>query len=111
MSRAKVDKIWATLIKQRDGFRCRMCGSAGSLNAHHVFGKRSRILRYSISNGVTLCASCHLYRVHGSNGRIALDALKKIREIVGEDTWAELERLEKDKAKLSLAEAYERLTG
>jgi 5-methylcytosine-specific restriction endonuclease McrA len=45
-------------VLQRDGSRCRMCGTSERLHAHHVIpwidSKDDRL-----TNLVTLCSSCH----------------------------------------------------
>lgn len=54
---------WRERVFMRDHFTCVLCGAKGYLHAHHirpfsVIGGSVRRL-YSISNGVTLCRSCH----------------------------------------------------
>lgn len=49
-------------VRKRDQYRCRMpgCKCKKRLQVHHI--RRwaiSRILRYEISNGITLCYACH----------------------------------------------------
>jgi hypothetical protein len=47
-------------VKQRDGYRCRLCHSPKQIEAHHLFGKqRFPKLEYNISNLITLCKKCH----------------------------------------------------
>ena len=51
---------WRKAVFARDGFACRLCGGRDGLNAHHI--KRWAAypaLRFAVSNGVTLCGSCH----------------------------------------------------
>lgn len=55
-------KKWRTSVFKRDGYKCVLCGcnKSGELQADHIrpwclFPK----LRYKISNGRTLCKSCH----------------------------------------------------
>lgn len=54
-------KEWKLQVFQRDDWSCRCCGVRGvKLNAHHI--KRFRdypSLRTELSNGITLCVSCH----------------------------------------------------
>lgn len=47
-------------VLKRDHFKCCMCGSEENLEVHHIkpFAKYPK-LRTTISNGVTLCNSCH----------------------------------------------------
>jgi hypothetical protein len=61
-------KRWRTKVYARDRFRCRMPDCAGTdrrLNAHHIKKWASfPHLRFVLSNGVTLCRTCH-ERVRG----------------------------------------------
>jgi len=50
---------WRYLVKKRDG-ECKNCGSKEKLHAHHIIPwKINESLRFDISNGITLCSSCH----------------------------------------------------
>lgn len=54
------NKAWVKAVKDRDGWQCTSCGATDRLHAHHV--KRWKDypeLRYEVSNGVTLCHTCH----------------------------------------------------
>ena len=91
---AIADKLWADLIKARDG-KCIYCGSSINLNAHHIFTKgRHGNLRWNIDNGVTLCAKCHTYGVHINPAPYML----KIIEYVGMGTMDKLREAAKFKA-------------
>lgn len=58
-------KEWRSSVFIRDGFQCKKCGTKKDLQAHHIKPwKSNKDLRYSISNGVTLCRKCHL-EAHG----------------------------------------------
>jgi 5-methylcytosine-specific restriction endonuclease McrA len=51
---------WRKLVFQRDGHKCIECGSTERLAADHI--KPHALypeLRYELSNGRTLCESCH----------------------------------------------------
>lgn len=54
-------KEWRTAVFKRDGFECQCCRQIGNkLNAHHIKPFASHpSLRFEISNGITLCESCH----------------------------------------------------
>lgn len=57
-------KVWSQSVRLRDGV-CQECGAFDRLHAHHL--KRWKDypeLRYELSNGVTLCHTCH-ERAHG----------------------------------------------
>lgn len=55
-------KRWRFDVYSRDKFTCQNCGDnrGGNLNAHHIkhFATHPN-LRFEISNGITLCESCH----------------------------------------------------
>lgn len=52
---------WSIAVKERDGHRCKFCGTNSEiLHAHHI-KQRSRFpdLALDIDNGITLCKTCH----------------------------------------------------
>jgi len=53
----KLDKAWSENVRSYG--RCEVCGRTGLLNAHHIFGRRNRTLRWELRNGVCLCFSHH----------------------------------------------------
>lgn len=56
---------WRMEVFSRDKFICQNCGTKKELQAHHIERwKDNKKLRYEISNGITLCRSCHL-KAHG----------------------------------------------
>ena len=61
---------WARLVKHRDGFVCRRCGSAEHVEAHHI-----RPLAegggYTLVNGITLCKEHHREAHRGKYGHTA----------------------------------------
>jgi len=53
-------KMWVKAVKDRDGWKCAQCGASDQLHAHHIKRwKDHPALRYEVSNGVTLCHTCH----------------------------------------------------
>jgi hypothetical protein len=67
-------QVWRQSVFARDGFKCRKCGAAGYLHAHHkkAFSKIIRAHNvesveqaiacqelWDIANGTTLCKDCH----------------------------------------------------
>lgn len=58
---------WRKGVFMRDVYTCVDCGSKKSLQAHHIISwTLDESVRYELTNGVTLCRSCHLKR-HGGN--------------------------------------------
>ena len=54
-------KYWRTSVFKRDDYTCQKCGLfGGELNAHHLkhFATHPE-LRTELSNGITLCKTCH----------------------------------------------------
>jgi 5-methylcytosine-specific restriction endonuclease McrA len=57
---------WRRRVYSRDRYQCRMCGlrpkRGYQLRAHHILSwAEFPELRFSISNGVTLCRDCHSF--------------------------------------------------
>jgi len=53
---------WRKEVFNRDNYACRICGSnkSGTLNTHHIEGfSNNPELRTTLSNGITLCETCH----------------------------------------------------
>jgi 5-methylcytosine-specific restriction endonuclease McrA len=53
-------KVWARLVKERDGHRCQFegCVATEGLEAHHIL-PRSMGGRNTLDNGITLCREHH----------------------------------------------------
>lgn len=54
-------KNWREKVFKRDGFTCQKCSlKGGLLHPHHIYNfAKYPLLRFEISNGITLCAKCH----------------------------------------------------
>lgn len=58
--RTRADKEWAKAVLKRDQYQCQRCGSTEQLQAHHILPyAKAPTKRLVLSNGVTLCATCH----------------------------------------------------
>ncbi len=55
------DTAWALSIKERDNFKCVICGSTERLNSHHILPRELHDTKLDISNGITLCCKHHLF--------------------------------------------------
>jgi 5-methylcytosine-specific restriction endonuclease McrA len=84
VKRIKLGKqVYRRLMKrvlERDGWRCRKCGSLKDLQVHHKI-RRSQQGHDALGNLVTLCAYCHMAE-HGQLGyeAKAMEAIKKTIE-------------------------------
>ena len=65
-------KLWREAVFRRDNYTCQKCGRAGGrLHPHHIENFARRIdLRFSVTNGATLCVQCHtdFHRLFGKKG-------------------------------------------
>lgn len=56
-------KEWRLKVYKRDGYRCKMpdcLSQSRSIAAHHIYPKKKYpVLQFEITNGITLCKSCH----------------------------------------------------
>ena len=92
MTHAEKDKLdirWSELIKERDGHRCRHCGTTvKKLESAHIVGRSSFKTRWLLRNGLTLCFTCHAeYDQHRNN------AESWLVNHIGKELWAELQWL------------------
>lgn len=52
---------WRKDVFYRDKEKCQKCGITENLDAHHIIPWKQNIqLRFEVSNGETLCRSCHM---------------------------------------------------
>jgi len=82
----KLDRIWADLVKIRDGGKCVYCGKVGGLNAHNIFSRTNKYTRWYIPNGVSLCVACHVFSSTFSAHKTPCEFTDWIRELNG-DEW------------------------
>lgn len=69
----QLDKLWAKLIRDRDG-RCWKCGSTEKLHANHIISRRHKSTRFDLDNGFTLCEYHHLFWWHSKNPKTGKEA-------------------------------------
>jgi 5-methylcytosine-specific restriction endonuclease McrA len=62
------DALFSTLIRQRDGWACRACGSPVLPQCAHIVSRRYRATRWSAENAVTLCKKDHMRWTHDPLG-------------------------------------------
>jgi hypothetical protein len=53
-------KNWRKQVFKRDDYTCQGCGNMEYIQAHHIKSFANyKDLRFEITNGITLCESCH----------------------------------------------------
>lgn len=53
------DTLWSKVI--RKDWYCDYCGSKDNLNAHHIFSRHNKSVRWECSNWIPLCSKCHVF--------------------------------------------------
>jgi len=78
-------RVWRDAVFNRDAYTCQKCGDekGGNLRAHHIkpFATHKE-LRFEISNGITLCHTCHELE------HFKPDSIRNVRKLKrGERLW------------------------
>jgi len=75
------------LVMERDGHRCRDCGTTQGLMVHHLDGRgrQGRVLRHlprndDPSNLIALCGSCHNRRHEHDGSQVGMERQRRKRE-------------------------------
>lgn len=55
----KADNLWSEVVRMKGS--CEYCGKTEYLNAHHIFGRNNKSLRWETLNGICLCSGCHTF--------------------------------------------------
>lgn len=85
--RNKADRLYQEL--GREMFNKCFCGKPYSNLHHHIPKSRSSNLRYSLENGVPICAGCH-FQHHNGDTRIAYKYIPYMKKLYGKDWESKL---------------------
>ena len=55
------DKEWANKVKERDSYKCVICGNTIKPNAHHIIPREVHLSKFDVNNGLTLCPKHHFF--------------------------------------------------
>ena len=63
ITRNMLDALYSKIVRTRAGNRCEYdgCGSTGSCQCHHIFGRVNYSVRWYLDNGICLCATHHKF--------------------------------------------------
>ncbi len=100
-----LDTLWTECIKERAKYQSELSGvkgiKAGGLAiiaAHHILGKNTNRLRYSLSNGICLINGReHMYGIHNHNPAIASEYFDRIVSRIGDKRYKKLKMLSRVK--------------
>jgi predicted restriction endonuclease len=65
-----LDKQWSLLVKYKAGYKCEVCGKTQHqtrLNSHHIIGRRNKMTRWDLRNGVCLCVRHHKFGIQSAH--------------------------------------------
>ena len=65
----KLDEAWSLAVKKKAGYKCEVCGigESGHLNSHHIVGRRNRMVRWDVRDGVCLCVKHHRFGIESAH--------------------------------------------
>ena len=90
--RLSKEKEWAVTVKERAGWKCEYCGTTENLNAHHIFSRNNRSVKFDLDNGVCICASHHVFDPTFSAHKAPVEFIEWIKEYRGEEWYENLRR-------------------
>ena len=100
--KARLEFYWSVLIKALADFTCEITGKPvwdypeTVLQAHHLAGKKTLALRYSLLNGICIDRSIHGYGFHHPDKSKSTTYELKATQVKGKCLWEELEKLKKE---------------
>ena len=84
----KLDKLVSEIA--RSGGVCEFCGAKGYLNAHHIFTRTMRSVRWDLDNLICLCSKHHVFSTEFSAHGTPLPFAEWVREYRGEEWYHKL---------------------
>lgn len=93
------DWLWLLIIKAKANFTCEISGydyEEVVLNAHHIAGKSTMSLRYSILNGICISNGIHNFDAHSTDYIRRKRFEDKVKELRGKKIYESLEIIAKE---------------
>ena len=88
----KLDEAWSELVKLEAGMKCEVCSKTTALNAHHIYSRSKRSVRWDETNGVCLCVGCHTFNSSFSAHKTPTEFTYWLHETYGDEYMDELKR-------------------
>ena len=90
----KLDTLWSMAVRARYP-RCILCGSSQTLSSHHCIVRKGQSVgvRWLVDNGVTLCFSDHICKLHGPQGgdKVFMDRyISILNDLISQDKQQEI---------------------
>ena len=90
----ELDRLWRLAILVRAFFICERCGKkkmSGELEAHHIYSRAMKGVRWLIENGSCLCRECHRWVTVNPK-----EAREWYREKKGEEWFEEISKRKRE---------------
>lgn len=55
----KADILWSKVVRLK--WACEVCWKTENLNAHHIFSRHNKSVRWDVDNWICLCPGCHVF--------------------------------------------------
>ena len=92
IKRDQADKWFSSVVRLAKHSMCENCGKEGRTECAHIFGRRTKSVRWSMDNAVCLCHYCHkdftanpvefTYWITDRLGHIHIDILREKWQMV-----------------------------
>lgn len=62
--RNKADRLFSLMVRERDGWECRVCGSIDRITCGHLVSRSYHAVRWAPENAVAQCWPCNVKAKH-----------------------------------------------
>lgn len=99
----KLDVLWSKIIRERANHKCEVDNCQHSqkvVQAHHIFTRSNRSVRWDLNNGISLCPGHHVYSSKFSAHQTPTDFTYYLEQKYGREFLDELSRKSHSTVKL-----------
>lgn len=90
--RLSKEKEWADACKKRADWACEYCGTTENLNAHHIFSRNKKSVKFDLDNAICLCALHHIFSTDFSAHKTPTEFTEWVIEYRGRDWYERLRK-------------------